>query len=167
MVLIDFPRTIQLFSLTEGIVDFADGKIRLTGLSGLSDFVEKAAPEIAANAMLCVVNQAAYLLRRQLESQSRSFLEKGGFTEHLYVARINARTSASAGDQPCCPSCGKPMLKRCAKNGPRAGEYFWGCSGYPNCKGTRPIEKARPKGQTSQTSPTSLTSPTASHPKLP
>ena len=37
----------------------SNAKVRLTGLLGLSDFIEKAEPEFAANAMLCAVNQAA------------------------------------------------------------------------------------------------------------
>jgi four helix bundle suffix protein len=53
----------------------------------------KAAPELAANAMVCAVNQAAYLLKRQLESQGRRFLQSGGFTEKLYGARIRGRRS--------------------------------------------------------------------------
>jgi restriction system protein len=67
------------------------GGVRLTGLAGLSEFVAKAQPEIAANAMVCAVNQAAYLLRRQLESQGRAFLEQGGFTESLYATRTRTR----------------------------------------------------------------------------
>jgi four helix bundle suffix protein len=67
--------------------------VRLTGLAGLSDFVAKADPELAANALLCAVNQAAYLLGRQVQQQSREFVEKGGFTERLYAARVNARAS--------------------------------------------------------------------------
>jgi restriction system protein len=67
------------------------GKPRLTGLAGLADFVGEAEPELAANAMLCAVNQAAYLLRRQLESQGRAFLTEGGFTENLYRQRTRAR----------------------------------------------------------------------------
>ncbi len=55
----------------------------------------KAAPELAANAMLCAVNQAAYLLKRQLESQGREFLESGGFTERLYAARKKARAAGT------------------------------------------------------------------------
>src|SRR5947209_18994110 len=35
------------------------GGVRLKGLMGLSDFVEQAQPEFAANAMVCAVNQAA------------------------------------------------------------------------------------------------------------
>lgn len=68
------------------------GTIRLTGLKGLSAFVAEAAPEVAANAMLCAVHQAAYLLKRQLESQARTFTEKGGFSEKLYSTRTRHRS---------------------------------------------------------------------------
>ena len=69
------------------------GGVRLKGLAGLSEFVEQAAPELAGNAMLCAVNQAGYLLKRQLESQGWTFLENGGFTEKLYGTRIQRRKS--------------------------------------------------------------------------
>lgn len=115
----------------------AKGKVRLTGLAGLSDFVAKVEAEVAANAMLCAVNQAAYLLRRQVEQQSRDFVEKGGFTERLYAARVEARAGQEPGeaDSPACPDCGKPMRRRTAGKGTRAGHHFWGCSAYPQCKG--------------------------------
>lgn len=38
-----------------------------------------------------------------------------------------------------CPRCGSQMVKRLAKRGRNAGNYFWGCSRYPVCKGTRNI----------------------------
>ncbi len=38
---------------------------------------------------------------------------------------------------PACPRCGSPMARRVARNGPRAGRPFWGCSKYPQCRGTR------------------------------
>jgi restriction system protein len=38
---------------------------------------------------------------------------------------------------PACPSCGKPMVLRIARRGSNAGNRFWGCPGFPNCKGTR------------------------------
>jgi len=132
------------------------GAVRLTGLAGLSDFVARADPELAANAMLCAVNQAACLLRRQVEQQSREFLEKGGFTERLYAARVKARTAESdksdesdrsdKSDAPACPQCGKPMRKRTARMGPQAGQSFWRCSGFPKCKATREIsDKSAPQ----------------------
>ncbi len=125
-----------------GLPPASPGKVRLTGLAGLSDFMGKAEPELAANAMLCAVNQAAYLLKRQLESQSREFLEKGGFTENLYAARMKKRESDRSdkfdkSDAPVCPACGKPMRRRVAGKGQRAGQAFWGCSGYPECRETQ------------------------------
>ncbi len=39
---------------------------------------------------------------------------------------------------PECPICSKTMVRRTAKNGPNPGQVFWGCSGYPACRGTRP-----------------------------
>jgi four helix bundle suffix protein len=121
----------------------AAGKVRLTGLAGLSVFVAKAEPELAANAMLCAVNQAAYLLRRQLESQSQNFVEQGGFTERLYATRKQARADQqpAAAESPTCPHCNKRMLRRSAKQGPHAGHFFWGCTDYPECKGIREIAK--------------------------
>jgi four helix bundle suffix protein len=59
-------------------------------LAGLADFVGRAEPEIAANAMVCAVNQAAYLLKRRTESQARRFMREGGFTENLYRKRVQA-----------------------------------------------------------------------------
>lgn len=111
-----------------------DGRTRLTGLKGLVDFVREAEPELAANAMLCAVNQAAYLLKCLVERQAQDFVEKGGFTESLYEARTKAR--AGDGDAPECPLCGKAMRKRTAGKGANVGKEFWGCTGYPECRGT-------------------------------
>ena len=38
-----------------------------------------------------------------------------------------------------CPNCGKLMVKRKSKNG-----YFWGCSGFPECKTTASDNKGKP-----------------------
>jgi len=116
--------------------------VRLTGLFGLSDFVERAAPELAGNAMLCAVNQAAYLLKRQLENQGETFAQKGGFTEKLYGARKRKADGTDGSDKqgpPDCPRCGKPMKLRTVRTGAKTGRQFWGCTGYPHCEGTQPI----------------------------
>lgn len=120
----------------------APGTVRLTGLAGLADFVARAEPELAGNAMLCAVHQAVYLLKRQLESQGRSFLESGGFSEQMYRQRQQARSDRESG--PACPACGKPMLRRQARQGPRAGKPFWGCTAYPDCRETLPVETSDP-----------------------
>ena len=46
-----------------------------------------ASPEVAANTLICLVNQASYLLRRQLQHLEQAFLHEGGFTERLYRER--------------------------------------------------------------------------------
>ena len=38
-----------------------------------------------------------------------------------------------------CPVCGKAMVRRKGSNG-----YFWGCTGYPDCKKTAPDKKGKP-----------------------
>ena len=46
---------------------------------------------------------------------------------------------ATAPESPRCPRCGKSLVVRTAKRGPNAGNRFWGCSGYPSCRYTRPL----------------------------
>jgi hypothetical protein len=36
---------------------------------------------------------------------------------------------------PRCPKCGGEMVLRTAKTGANQGGRFWGCKGYPNCRG--------------------------------
>lgn len=40
---------------------------------------------------------------------------------------------------PICPKCGSPMVLRTAKKGARAGQQFWGCSKFPACRSTMPL----------------------------
>ncbi len=49
------------------------------------------------------------------------------------------RPTADSGQATVCPLCTKPMARRIAKRGANAGGEFWGCTGYPACRGTRPI----------------------------
>jgi len=55
--------------------------------STYSSYVEKAAPEIAANTVICLIHQANYLLDQQLRQLEEAFLNEGGFTERLYHER--------------------------------------------------------------------------------
>ncbi|MGD0485934.1 MAG: four helix bundle suffix domain-containing protein [Syntrophorhabdales bacterium] len=54
-------------------------------------YLEKEAPEIAANTAICLIHQANYLLDRQLQRLETQFLEEGGFTERLHRMRTQAR----------------------------------------------------------------------------
>lgn len=50
-------------------------------------YIENENPEIAANTLICLINQENYLLDHLLHSLEKDFLEKGGFTERLYFKR--------------------------------------------------------------------------------
>jgi len=55
-------------------------------------------------------------------------------------SRPSARAPGAAASGPqLCPRCRSMMVKRMARRGRYAGRYFWGCSRYPHCKGTRNI----------------------------
>jgi len=53
--------------------------------------ISTASPEVAANTLICLINQATCLLRRQLQNLGQSFLAEGGFTERLYRERQSRR----------------------------------------------------------------------------
>lgn len=109
-------------------------------------WLEHADPAVVANALICLIHQANYLLDQQITALERDFVQEGGYSEQLAAARIaerqkqQERLAALAAAAPACPQCGKPMALRTARKGQRAGSQFWGCSGYPECKGTRPLE---------------------------
>jgi len=97
---------------------------------------------VAANALHILVQRAIKVLLRQKEAQGRMFAEDGGFRERLTAVRREVREAQGAGtdDGPACPLCGKPMRRRTAKSGRNAGQPFWGCTAYPDCKGVREVE---------------------------
>lgn len=108
-------------------------------------------PAVVANAIICLIHQANYLLDQQVRGLERQFVERGGYSEQLAAARLRERERKAKGDPsdqtdqsyqtqpPVCPACGGTMALRTAKQGPRAGSQFWGCAKYPACKGTRPL----------------------------
>ena len=70
-----------------------------------------------ANALICLINQANYLLDRQIAALEKEF----------------------ATTFPPCPLCSSPMVVRTARSGKNAGKQFWGRSTYPECKGAAEI----------------------------
>jgi len=111
-------------------------------------WLEHADPGLRANAVICLIHQANYLLDQQIESLEQQFVEGGGYSEQLAAARLAERSlrrqggaeGASPADPiPDCPQCGKPLVLRTARSGKKTGSQFWGCSGYPECTGTRAV----------------------------
>lgn len=65
-------------------------QVRKKYLTDVSDLSDMSDPEVAANTLICLINQANFLLGRQLQKLEQQFLEEGGFTEKLYHARQQA-----------------------------------------------------------------------------
>ena len=54
-------------------------------------YVEQGGPEIAANAIICLIHQANYLLDQQIRSLEQAFLKEGGLRERMTRARLEER----------------------------------------------------------------------------
>ncbi|WP_151445802.1 restriction endonuclease [Lacisediminimonas profundi] len=52
-------------------------------------------------------------------------------------AAMPATRATGAAVEPLCPICASAMVSRTARKGVNAGREFWGCTGYPACRGTR------------------------------
>ncbi|MFT4175241.1 MAG: four helix bundle suffix domain-containing protein [Luteolibacter sp.] len=108
-----------------------------------SRWLESENPAIRANAIICLIHQANYLLDRQILALEAAFIEGGGYTEQLATERLRKRikdqSDPSNPQPPTCPQCRKLMALRTAKSGKNTGSQFWGCTAYPDCKGTLPV----------------------------
>jgi len=116
--------------------------------SDLSDIYafRTASAEVAANTLICLINQAASLLGKQIRQLEQDFLAHGGLRERMTRARLESRSDRSDvsdlsdnKETPFCPKCGNSMRQRTARTAPHAGKSFWGCTGYPECNGIRSI----------------------------
>jgi four helix bundle suffix protein len=99
-------------------------------------WLENEDPCVVANTLLVLVRRAMAMLASQTRQQGEAFLESGGFRERLTTGRVEAR--AAQEDAPACPNCGKAMKRRKGARG-----EFWGCTGYPGCRGTRETEEKK------------------------
>jgi four helix bundle suffix protein len=106
-------------------------------------WLEDEQAEVRTNTIICLIHQANYLLDQQIAALEAVFVEEGGYSEQLAAARLVERERKrkepawqpeAAGAILSCPKCGKSMVLRTAKAGRNAGQQFWGCTGYPECK---------------------------------
>jgi four helix bundle suffix protein len=105
-----------------------------------SEWLENENPLIAANSMLICINRACALINGQMLRIDDYFIHEGGFTEKMSKVRIEQRDEDYKNEgSPNCPKCGNLMRKVVARKGRYAGKSFWGCTSYPECKGTREL----------------------------
>jgi len=103
-------------------------------------WLEHADRGVRANAIICLIHQANYLLDQQIAALEKAFVTQGGYSEQLAAARLTERkrkrdASEPTESTPACPKCGRLMVLRSVKSGASAGRQFWGCSEYPKCRG--------------------------------
>ena len=91
---------------------------------------------VVANAVICLIHQANYLLDQQIGGLEKQFVEGGGYSEKLATARLEKRrknlsdrsdvTDRTEKEKPTCPLCKGLMVLRTAKKGKNTGAQFWG-----------------------------------------
>ena len=100
-------------------------------------------PSVRANALICLIHQANFLLDRQIAALESTFITDGGYSEQLATERLRHRKKDQAAPAnpapPACPTCGGVTVLRTARGGKTPGSQFWGCSRYPECKGLVPL----------------------------
>jgi len=138
----DSPEAQAVFHIRLDAPDYKDDAIHYSCVHVLAQ-KDKFARWLASNDAAVVANTLVILIRRvmrMLEKQNawqlENFSKEGGFREQLTKIRVAAR--ADQEDAPVCPDCGKPMKRRRSAKG-----EFWGCTGYPECRGIRQIDKTR------------------------
>ena len=62
-----------------------------------------------------------------------------GARPHTTTTQVPEAHGSNTTQAPACPTCDRPMVMRLSNRGPQAGRRFWGCSGYPSCRGTRDL----------------------------
>jgi len=109
-------------------------------------WLEHTDPAVAANALMCLIHLTDNLLIRQAAAQECRCIRHDGSNEQPPSNRCTKKqglkhpTDSSDTQAPVCGLCGKPMALRTARKGKNEGRSFWGCTGYPECKGTMPGE---------------------------
>ena len=104
--------------------------------------LENENPEICANSMICLIHAVIVLIAKLQQQQEQDFLKNGGIKERMMQMRVDAKMQAQKAKTtvpPNCPNCGKQMILRKSAKGKTVGKEFWGCTGYPECKGVANI----------------------------
>ncbi len=95
---------------------------------------------------LCGYTEDAH---RLAEKHGIEMIDEKGFPQILEAT--DARFDPEAlellnGLRKVCPKCERELVLRTAMAGRGAGDQFWGCSGFPECRFTMPFEPASTRG---------------------
>ena len=59
-----------------------------------SSWLDHADPAIRANASICLIHQANFLLDQQIDALEKQFIDEGGYSEQLANARLQKRAES-------------------------------------------------------------------------
>ena len=62
-------------------------------------------------------------------------IDGGGIDAIASASPVISEQADLPNSAPDCPECGRSMAIRSARRGRNAGQQFWGCTGYPRCRG--------------------------------
>ncbi len=81
-----------------GAVNAGAGEVEVDGrgAEAYSQWLNHGDSGVVANALICMIHQANYLLDRQIGALEKSFVNDGGYTEQLAVARMLERRRQTA-----------------------------------------------------------------------
>jgi hypothetical protein len=108
-------------------------------LNALDQFIHALEAEAVPPLFVAILAVAllGFLFKRLEHALVRAIRSARGGRQMAKV--VTNRNGVSAGVVRHCPICHSQMIKRKARRGSRAGQEFWGCPNYPDCRGTRPV----------------------------
>ena len=89
-LLLDFEDYLRQHGLRQWHKDDPEAVKARSDRSDKSDWSDWS-DEVFANTMICLINQASYLLWKQMKRLEEDFIKEGGFTERLYNVRKVAK----------------------------------------------------------------------------
>lgn len=157
--LVDDPRLKQILKDTTGIGTEATRASIIQGLITRSYLIKKGRAVRASDAAFTLIDAIPAAIAdpgtTAVWEQALERIEAGDMTLDAFVTRqatwvtqlvqqyTQATLTIKLPPSPPCPLCGATMRQRTSQRGP-----FWSCTRYPDCTGTLPVEKSKPKRRT-------------------
>lgn len=153
------PRLKQILKDTTGIGTEATRASIIQGLIARSYLIKKGRAVRASDAAFTLIDAIPAAIAdpgtTAVWEQALERIEAGDMTLDAFVTRqatwvtqlvqqyAQATLTIKLPPSPPCPLCGATMRQRTSQRGP-----FWSCTRYPDCTGTLPVEKSKPKRRT-------------------
>ena len=121
-----------------------DKEIELSAITTLHDIMKDdnirfgiviTSGEFTPEALEYVIGKTILLINGIDLAQMIEVLMQSNFKEEKIDNENTSQEQEMPELEPLCPICSQKMIKRTARKGKNAGNTFWGCSQFPNCRG--------------------------------